>query len=149
MDSGISNPSLVIGLMRPTMDPTQIKFKDPRRCFMLYHPSSVRAAKSTGWLRVVSTSTGGSIPRHRKDVAISCTNHWCNTPSGKPWRRPGSPSRPHATPSRISFPCMSSNEGNPKFAVRWTDCEFSQGGGVMRIDHGRSNSYSWIGLNHS
>ena len=133
MDSRVSNPSLVQGLTRPTMDPIQIKSKDARGRFMFHQSSSVRVAKITRWLRVVSEDTDGSIPRHRKNVAITWANHWCSNPSGRPWRRPGSSSGPHATPSGISLPRMGSTEGQRGFAVRWTGCEPPQGDGVRRI----------------
>ena len=50
MDSRASNPSLVQGLTRPTMDPTQIKFKEARGRVMFHQPSSVRVAKIPRWL---------------------------------------------------------------------------------------------------
>ena len=52
------------------MDPTQIKSKEARGHVMFHQPSSVRVAKITRWLRVVSADTGRSIRRHRKNVAI-------------------------------------------------------------------------------
>ena len=58
------------------MDPTQIKSKDARGHFMFHQTSSVRVAEITRWLRVVSADTGGLIPQHRKNVALTWTNHW-------------------------------------------------------------------------
>ena len=99
------------------MDPTQIKSKEARGRIMFLQSASVRVAKLTRWLRVVSADTDGSIPRDAKKVAITWTNHWCSTPSGKPWRSLGSPSGPHATPSSISLPRMGSTEGKRAVAV--------------------------------
>jgi hypothetical protein len=128
MDSRASNPSLVQGLTRPTKDPTQIKSKEARGRVMFHQPSSVRVAQITRWYRVVSMDTGGSIPRHRQNVAITWTKHWCSSPSGRTWRRPGSPSRPHASPFGISLARRGSTEGQRVFELRRTGCEPFEGG---------------------
>ena len=128
MDSRASNPSLVQGLTRPTMDPTQTKSKEERGRVMFHQTSLVRVAKITRWLRVVPADTGGLIPRNRKNVAITWANHWCSMPPGRPWRRPGSPSGPQATPFGISLARMGSTEGQRVFELRRTGYEPFEGG---------------------
>ena len=117
MDSSASNPSLVQGLTRPTMDPTQIKSKETRGCVMFLQSLLSACSKDPALAPSRFADTDGSIPRDAKKVAITWTNHWCSTPSGKPWRSLGSPSGPHATPSSISLPRMGSTEGKRAVAV--------------------------------
>ena len=66
MDSSASNPSLVQGLTRPTMDPTQIKSKETRGRVMFLQSSSVRVAKIPRWLRVVSRTPMDQSPETRR-----------------------------------------------------------------------------------
>jgi hypothetical protein len=58
------------------MDAIEIKSKDAKGRVMFHQPSSECVAQVTRWLRVVSAYTGGSIPRYRKNVAVTWTSHW-------------------------------------------------------------------------